>query len=290
MSLHVGNSVSVVSHGLWDSIRHAPNIAAPEDTVPLVSHGLWSSEYAHPSPSGIVPSSGRLGTMVRISGDGFGYSGAAWVGNVRVREISRTPELIRGTIAYGLGTDTYDVFVYNSGTGETGHIDNVFVGTARIGSTMRTRLRNAVKFNVEQLTTENSYRSQIRNVYDPPRNLNNMGDLPAVNLHWGSETHLGDRFKGNNALLNLPLRVEMDFITRDIEDPNETIDKFIADVQEHFGHNFYIPDEAGDRTVFDCVYDGAEPWGIDEQSPLVGATVILNITYRIRREDATVPC
>ena len=157
------------------------------------------------------------------------------------------------------------------------------------GTSVRTKLRKAIKYQLEQITTGNSYRKTINRVYDPPKNMEDMVEYPCVNLMWGREFDTEERKAGNRAMhdIHMTCRIEV-FLHEHSDTIVDEIDKVLADVQEKFGVNYYITGEDDERTAFVCYYIGSEPFGTDKTKPNCGISIELSVHYRILIGDPTV--
>ena len=258
-----------------------------KDIVAIASHGLFVSTDAslNPAITSISPTSGTLGDIVTIVGTNFGTAGLASLGGSPLAEISYADTKIRARIAYNLSGGLKDLAVYNNTTERTGIKEDAFTFDSAEDSTVRTALRQAVKFGIEQITIANGYRTKVKMVNDPWVPDNKMQEFPNVNLYWGREERLGSRIAGNNPLLDMRMTCTISCHLASTNDPVTRQDKMLADVQQYFGNNFYIPDSSGNRTIFNCVYLSSEPWGGDPNKPTCGIDIELEIFYRINLKN-----
>lgn len=147
---------------------------------------------------------------------------------------------------------------------------------------IRTKLREALVYSLEQITEANSYWVTLRRVYDPPKNMDEMTEFPTVNLLIGKEERMNDRLLGNNSLLDLKWTVRIDVFLSESNNPPAEIDRVVASVQKYFGHNYYIPGSDGNRTAFNCIYLSSEPFGTELSEPNCGVSIELETFYRIQ--------
>jgi hypothetical protein len=253
-------------------------------TVPTLS-GTGTTTIAGPTVSSIVPSSGKFGDFVIITGTKLGTSGMVAIGEIPLHVIEHTETLIRAQLTFGVPSGLQDVIVYSTASNSTGILSNGFTGTPDTGETVRSKIRKAIKYQLSTITKANGFYNDIRKVYDPPKVFNNIKVFPAVNLYWLGEERNDEHYHGNNSLLDLELTCNMVVYLNEREDPNTAADTLLADIQRKFGTQYYILNEAGERTVFNCIYQSMEPFGIDTNSPDYGISLDLKIFYRIRLTD-----
>jgi len=151
-----------------------------------------------------------------------------------------------------------------------------------MSDTVRTKLREAIKWNLQQIATSGGYRSTIYKVYDPPRAISALGEFPSANVSWGREERTNEHINGNNELLDIRFEVQVDVFISESDDPALAQDKMIADIQQRFGQNWYIQGSDGERTAFNCLFAASEPFGIEGQKPNCGVSVMIEVWYRIK--------
>jgi hypothetical protein len=155
----------------------------------------------------------------------------------------------------------------------------------------RSNIRAAVKAGLLQITTAKGYRNTILDVFDPPRDVGDMKNFPAMRLLWGPEerenrSEYGGQIAGNRALMPLKWTCDIDVFVVSQADPQGAADSIIADVAEYFGSNYYVPDEQGNRTAFIAVYGGATTVdGTELERPNAWFTIHLDIWYRVLFTD-----
>jgi hypothetical protein len=148
---------------------------------------------------------------------------------------------------------------------------------------VKTNLRNAMIDCIKEITTAGGYNYSYISVNDPPINMESMVEFPTVNLLYGTENRLGDRYKtGNNPLYDIQLPVEIDVFLHSMENTSLAQDKALADLQKYFGYNYYAKPQGGNRTVFEILWTYSTPWGTERERPNCGITVGFDIYYSIR--------
>ena len=151
----------------------------------------------------------------------------------------------------------------------------------------RTNLRLALKDCVLEMTTGAGYNYTYLDVFDPVCNIEQMTRHPAVNLLLGPERRQGNRFIGNNPILDILLPVQFDVFLHDVNDTSLAQDKAIADFQKYFGLNYYVKPAASGRTAFNCIWLGNVPWGTDREVPNCGVSIEFECFYSIKLNDPT---
>jgi hypothetical protein len=152
-------------------------------------------------------------------------------------------------------------------------------------SSVRTNLRTALKSCVLEMTTAAGYNNTYLDVFDPIRNMELMTRYPSVNILLGPERRQGERFMGNNPILDILLPVQFDVFLNSINDTSLAQDKAIADFQKYFGFNYYIKPAASNRTVFNCIWLGSTIWGTEREVPNCGVSIDFEVFYSIRLND-----
>ena len=152
-------------------------------------------------------------------------------------------------------------------------------------NSVRTNLRSALKTCVLEMTEIAGYNFTYREVYDPALNMEKMVQFPTVNVLCGPERRTGERFMGNNPILDIALPVQFDVFLHDSVDTSLAQDKAIADFQKYFGFNYYIKPVTGDRTAFNCIWLASTPWGTEIEVPNCGVSIDFEVFYSIRLND-----
>lgn len=145
----------------------------------------------------------------------------------------------------------------------------------------------ALIYNLGKIKTEGGYNYTIKKVYDPPVGLSEMYDYPSVNIEEESETCSNTHVQtgGNEATLLNSFNIRLDCVLQSTENPRQDRNKFLQDIQKLIGNNWYIPDEQGDASAFNCFYSGSTSWGMHDSKALTGISVKLAIWYTQKLTD-----
>lgn len=152
-------------------------------------------------------------------------------------------------------------------------------------SSIRTNLRMALKSCVLEMTEAAGYNYTYYDAFDPIINMEKMVRYPSVNIILGPERRQGERYMGNNPLLDITLPVQFDVFLHDLNDTSLAQDKAIADFQKYFGLNYYVKPATSARTVFNCLWLGNTPWGTEVEVPNCGVSIDFEVFYSIRLND-----
>jgi hypothetical protein len=138
------------------------------------------------------------------------------------------------------------------------------------------------------MTVAAGYNYNYVDVFDPVLNMEKMTVYPTVNIMYGPERRQGDKYIGNNPVLDILLPVQFDVFLDDINDMPTAQDKAIADFQKYFGSNYYIKPSAGGRTAFNCIWLSSTTWGTEIEVPSCGVSIDFEVFYSIRLNDPNV--
>ncbi len=143
----------------------------------------------------------------------------------------------------------------------------------------------AIRYSDAGNTTVSSegYYNTVTRAFDPPRTYEQFDEYPSINVFIDGEScdsASNVNTDQNQALLHNSFILQMDCFLNDINDPALAQDKILHDIQKFFGINYYIPDESGNATAFNCYYDSSSPFGTDRTSPNSGITIRYRIWYR----------
>jgi len=168
--------------------------------------------------------------------------------------------------------------------------DGFFTQYTSIVSTsksIRTRVREAIKYGLQTITMESGYHRTIKDVFDPPVNYEKMKRFPVINLLWGQEERTNAHLAGNNSLCDIRLTSQIDIFLGNPKNISEEQDNVLQDIQRYFGNKYYVPDSDGNRTAFDIIYSGASPWGMgeDEANGIGGVSVFFDVYYRYNLQN-----
>jgi hypothetical protein len=155
-------------------------------------------------------------------------------------------------------------------------------------------LRAAVKADMLRITIANGYRNTLLSVFDPPRNVQEITDFPAINLLWGGDERVnngeyGGKIVGNHAPLEQHWALEADVFVVNQADPQAAADSIKADIIEYFHKNYWVPNTAGDSTAFLIIYKSRSAVGGTElERPNAWFTLTFDIYYRTPFDNLSV--
>lgn len=158
---------------------------------------------------------------------------------------------------------------------------------------VRDNIIESLIYQLGLIKTESGYNYTVRNIYDPPINLDAITEYPAIVIMEGPEdcanSSTGSHLQtgGNEALLHNSFTVTMNCIISDINNIRAARSKMLADVQKRIGNNWNIPDALGVPSCFSSFYKGSTPWAVDAQKPYAGIEIDWIIWYRQLLTDPT---
>ena len=152
-----------------------------------------------------------------------------------------------------------------------------------MSESMREQIFVALIAKLLTITKAASYYNDVRQVYDPPVDLNKMNEFPSVNIIEGQETcAISEIVGGHGALLPNYFDVDFDCVLNEINTPRQARSRMLADIQKLLGINYQIPTPEDVGTASNCQYKGSAPWGVQGTRPLVGITISYRVWYRQR--------
>ena len=143
----------------------------------------------------------------------------------------------------------------------------------------------AIRYSSSGNTTVSSegYYNTISRAFDPSRTFEQFDEYPCVNVFVDNEdcdNVSNVQIDQNQGLLHNSFILQMDCFLNDNNDPALAQDKILHDIQKYFGINYYIPDENGVATAFNCYYDSSLTFGTDRTTPNCGITIRYRVWYR----------
>jgi len=151
---------------------------------------------------------------------------------------------------------------------------------------------NAIRYRDgnEDIVSTEGYFTTFKHAYDPPKNIDQINEFPSCNVLTDNDfsNNFEDLTIGQNqgkAHNNFSLLLSC--ISSDINDPALVQDKMLHDIQKYFGINYYIPDQTGAQTCFDCNYESSTRWSTEDNEPRTGIDIIIKVRYRYRLTDPT---
>lgn len=146
----------------------------------------------------------------------------------------------------------------------------------------RENIRNAFIFQIREITIANGFNFDFF-TQENIRSHEQIGDIgyPFVNVVDKTEEYFqATDVNLHNQLFNKQLHYDFDVYIDNIEDLNDSIEKALADVEKKFMTSYKIIDSDGFRTSVECMFTHNEPFGIEENRPLGGVTIGMDISYR----------
>ena len=158
-----------------------------------------------------------------------------------------------------------------------GHTSIPFQTTAR--EKVRAALYGGLLSNISPAL---GYFNAFQKVYTRPVNIEQVQDFPAVEVTWNERiinTQQGSNSLGfYNRVAEVNLRIFLK--ATDASAMTQLKEQVVADIEQYFGTNFFIPDSAGVGTVFNCVLESNDVTGAGTYRPLGEVEIRLKIYYR----------
>jgi hypothetical protein len=154
---------------------------------------------------------------------------------------------------------------------------------------VRTKIRKAIHYGLEQVTTGNGYEITFGDINELERSHEQEVNMPAVNVNFGTETYMNAQ-QGSNALgyLIKSLPVEFAVEVQDINDVREEEMRVIAALERYFLNNRCIPDSGGAYTVVgNTVFTGNRVQGMRANEPFGHVIMDMDILYHQNILDPT---
>lgn len=144
----------------------------------------------------------------------------------------------------------------------------------------RNEIRAAVKYGLEQITTDNGYNTTIHGINFDARGAESILEFPAVNLRVGREEYLNAISGGHSfGRLMKNITIYFDVFCQDINTVWIEKNKVIADIEKYFMNNWYLNDADNRKRAINLLFGESIVWGIKDSEPYGGFTVPLTITY-----------
>lgn len=169
--------------------------------------------------------------------------------------------------------------------------------TAHSSSSMlvRTNIREAIKRGLLSIQKgvacgNYTFKSTVYEVCDPPKAPNEFKELVAINLFFGDERSVESALMvqgDNRGMYQMSVDMTLDCFLNSNDEPSLTQEKILADTIAYFGKNYHIPDQYGNATVFQVLYESSSPFGMKIQNPDCGVTINFKVWYRMVRLDPT---
>lgn len=143
---------------------------------------------------------------------------------------------------------------------------------------IRTRIREAIFYGVEQITTANGYLVNIGDINEDERSVEELLKYPAVNINFGRELY--DVGGHNSGYLEKTLPVTFYVFVKNINEPETEKLRILHDIEKYFMNNDCIPDSNGNDTVRGHInFSDSQTYGMDVNSPAGRISITMNIVY-----------
>lgn len=141
-----------------------------------------------------------------------------------------------------------------------------------------TRLRLALKYQLQQVTIAGGYRNDLVEVWDKIPSRNELASFPCAVLVFGKEEVLNTDQSEQLWHIEVPI-VIMAFVN-DNDDAALARESIKLDIKQRLGNYWQIPGPDGVETAFQTRYTGAEPFGMVANEPRVGVAIGFRIRFR----------
>jgi len=149
---------------------------------------------------------------------------------------------------------------------------------------VRETIRAAAAWGIlNQISKANGYFNDIGEVNTQEVSYSKRKKFPSIDLLWGNETYLSNvpgGFTTRTYEKVAPLFIECWLDYTESSDMVVEREKMIADIEKYFGTYYYIPDENGTWTAFNCMLNNNVPFGMKENNPKGGVELQLDVYYR----------
>jgi hypothetical protein len=150
-------------------------------------------------------------------------------------------------------------------------------------TTAREKVRAAFAWGLlSNISPALGYFGQFQKVYTHPVNIEQVEDFPAVEITWNEKIINGQQ-GGNslgfyNRIADVKLRVMLK--ATDASTMTTLKEQTIADIEQYFGTNFFVPNSSGASTIFNCVLESNDVLGAGVYRPLGEVEIRLKVYYR----------
>lgn len=178
-----------------------------------------------------------------------------------------------------------------------GNVNFPIVTGAANQYSIRTNIRSALAYGIKNnIKKGNGYFNDIGEVHvNAVASNSRRNNYPSIDIIWLRERYTnnikgGNSLGGYNKIATVAL---LCYLFADACAPNNVgeivllRENIIADLEKYFGINFFIPDQAGNRTAFNCIINSNTVHGIQATEPYGPVEVELEIYYRIELADPT---
>lgn len=145
---------------------------------------------------------------------------------------------------------------------------------------VRTKIRKAIFQGLSSISTTGGYAISILDSYDTERSIEQMINLPAVNVTFGRESYL-NATGGATAMgyLVKQLPVSLDVFVSDINNVSESEHRCLSAIERYFLNNRCLPLDSEHTLVGTLTVSTSEVRGIESVEPRGYISVNLDIVY-----------
>lgn len=154
-----------------------------------------------------------------------------------------------------------------------------------MADSVRTKLREAIAYDLSQITISNGYLVDMGDVNKEPKSVEqfvNFNDLqPACNINFGREDYL-NALPGSHTVgyLQKSVFVNLQFYIKNVNALREEQSKILASVEKYFMNNPWIPDSGGNATAQETQVMSNMAWGLEATKDYGGIGIPLRVDYR----------
>lgn len=237
-----------------------------------------------------IPSQGTVlgGIRTRIYGGYFGsFGGVVLVGGTLATVLEWSDNEI--LISTPIGTvGSADITVITADT-LSYTLNDGFVFTNGANESVRNRIRDALIYQLKQITINNGYRNNIVEVHDVLPSMEKLRNFPAVVVVLGDENIVNyDVQSSTFKTMQKDLQIFLHIFLQEHNDVGQAQDRIIADIEKMIGIHFGLEGEDGQCTTFLSQIVSSRPFGLTVNKPNCGVTINLRARYQQLRKDPTV--
>jgi hypothetical protein len=152
-------------------------------------------------------------------------------------------------------------------------------------SLAQTRIREAVKYRLLQITMGNGYKNTIVNVLDdPPSTLSSIERARSIVPIWCKTNLVGE----TNSELALESLLWGYALAEEQSNVSLSIENLAGDIMACIGRNPYLVHEDGVETCQQVKFDSMEPFGNKDTRPKVGVKIGLRVKWSVRTNDPSI--
>lgn len=150
------------------------------------------------------------------------------------------------------------------------------------------RIRNAVKYNLQRITTANGFGTDVGDVSMISLHDDNNINYPTIDISIVERVQSSDNGGFTTSMLEKEATIELECWFKNINGISDERDQLLADIEVFFTMNPCIPDENGVATVRYCMLESSEDFGFEGTLPMGSITIKLVANYGTRLTDSTV--